>query len=355
MKGWIFMVIAVCAWLIGLGPGPVAAHEVRPAYLELRQTGAETYDVLWKVPARGEDMRLSLDVRLPGSCANLSEPRGSFAANSFTQRWSFCCPSGLAGETIRIDGLSATVTDVLVRLERADGTSQVTRLRPDAPSFVVEAVPARAEIVRTFLPLGIEHILTGVDHLLFILGLLLLVNGGWRLVKTVTAFTVAHSVTLTLATLGYVHVPQPPVEAVIALSIVFVAREVLRSRQRQTALASHDHPESAPLNLAERQPWLVAFSFGLLHGLGFASGLSEAGLPQGHIPLALLLFSIGVEIGHFSFIGLVLAVIALGRRAMRWKSVDWLSRTAPMLRPVPAYTIGTVSMFWLIERISAFR
>ena len=211
---------------------------------------------------------------------------------------------GLSGGTIRIAGLSATLTDVLVRLERLEGTTQVTRLAPAMPSFVVEAAPSRMEIVRTYLGLGVEHILTGVDHLLFVLGLLLLVRGFGRLVKTVSAFTIAHSVTLALATLGFVHVPSPPVEAVIALSIVFVAKEILRSRGRSA---------STQPSLTERQPWLVAFSFGLLHGLGFAGGLSEVGLPEGHIPLALLLFSIGVEVGHFSFIAAVFALMALGR------------------------------------------
>ena len=294
----------LCLLLFLFSGFPLFAHEVRPAYLQLHQTSGETYDVLWKVPGQGEDLRLGLYVQLPESCSNLSQPRGAFAANAYTERWSIKCTMGLSGATIRIAGLSATLTDVLVRLERLEGTTQVTRLTPATPSFVVEAAPSRMEIVRTYLALGVEHILTGVDHLLFVLGLLLLVRGVGRLVKTVSAFTVAHSVTLALATLGFVHVPQPPVEAVIALSIVFVATEILRSRGRSATVKP---------SLAERQPWLVAFSFGLLHGLGFAGGLSEVGLPEGHIPLALLLFSIGVEVGHFGFIAAVFASIALGR------------------------------------------
>jgi hydrogenase/urease accessory protein HupE len=232
-----------------------------------------------------------------------------------------------------------------VRSERLDGTTQVTRLTPSTPSFVVEASPRRIEIVRTYLGLGVEHILTGVDHLLFVLGLLMLVRGVGRLVKTVTAFTVAHSVTLTLATLGFVHVPQPPVEAVIALSIVFVATEILRSRRASAA--------GSP-SLAERQPWLVAFTFGLLHGLGFAGGLSEAGLPQGHIPLALLLFSIGVELGHFSFIAAVIASIALARRAIRRLRPSFSADRLAVIRLLTPYAIGGTAMFWLIQRIAAF-
>jgi hydrogenase/urease accessory protein HupE len=234
----------------------------------------------------------------------------------------------------------------LVRLERLEGATQIARLQPSNPSLIVEAAPSRLEVVRTYLVLGVQHILSGVDHLLFILGLLLLVRGVGRLVKTVSAFTIAHSVTLTLAALGFVHVPQPPVEAVIALSIVFVAYEVLRS---------HDASAAAKPSLAERQPWLVAFSFGLLHGLGFAGGLSEAGLPAGHIPLALALFSIGVEIGHFGFIAAVITCIAVGRRAVRRQQSShvWPQHLA-ILRLVPPYAIGGIAMFWLIQRIAAF-
>jgi hydrogenase/urease accessory protein HupE len=229
------------------------------------------------------------------------------------------------------------MTDVLVRLERFDGSTQVTRITPSSPSFVVEAAPRRAEIVRTYVALGVEHILTGIDHLLFVSALLLLVRGLGCLVKTVSAFTVAHSVTLTLATLGFVHVPPPPVEAAIALSIVFVAAETLR---RDSA------------GLAQRQPWLVAFSFGLLHGLGFAGGLSEAGLPQGHIPLALLFFSIGVELGHFSFIAAALGVLALARRALPRIGADLGHGT--LLRGLSSYAMGSTAMFWLLQRIAAF-
>jgi HupE / UreJ protein len=336
----------LCLCLFLFSRFPLFAHEVRPAYLELHQTGAETYDVLWKVPGQGEDLRLGLYVQLPESCSNLTQPRGAFAANAYTERWIIKCAMGLSGGTIRIAGLSATLTDVLVRLERLEGTTQVTRLTPAMPSFVVEAAPSRMEIVRTYLALGVEHILTGVDHLLFVLGLLLLVRGFGKLVKTVSAFTVAHSVTLALATLGFVHVPSPPVEAVIALSIVFVAKEILRSRGRSS---------STQPSLTERQPWLVAFSFGLLHGLGFAGGLSEVGLPEGHIPLALLLFSIGVEVGHFSFIAAVFAFMALGRWLLRRVRLSPLRpQFLGLLRLLPPYAIGGTAMFWLIERLAAF-
>jgi hypothetical protein len=309
------------------------AHEMRPAYLQLRQSGANTYDVFWKVPALGDNLRLSLYAQLPQACSDLTEPHGFFLGGAYTERWSVQCNGALPGKTISIDGLSATLTDVLVRMERLDGSTQVTRLTSSRPVFVVEAAPHRMEVARTFLALGIEHILTGVDHLLFVSGLLLLVRGFKRLLQTVSAFTVSHSVTLTLATLGFVHVPPAPVEAVIALSILFVAYEALRSREN-------------PQGLAQQKPWLVAFTFGLLHGLGFASGLSAAGLPVGHIPLALALFSAGVEVGHFSFVAIALALM----RATR----HWMGRLPTWSWRIPPYAIGTTATYWLIGRLAAF-
>jgi hydrogenase/urease accessory protein HupE len=298
MKQWRQSVLGLA--LVAAATVGASAHEVRPAYLQLHQTGAEGYDVLWKVPALGDTMRLGLHVELPPNCTNIATPRGVFSNNAYTEQWGVVCSGGLAGRTIRIDGLEATLTDVLVRVERLDGSSQVTRVTSSAPAFVVEAIPRRLEVARTYLVLGVEHILTGIDHLLFVSGLLLLVTGVRRLLLTVSAFTLSHTVTLTLATLGFVHVPPPPVEAVIALSILFVAFEVLRK-------------ESHPSGLAQRKPWLVAFSFGLLHGLGFAGGLSAAGLPAGHIPLALGFFSAGVEVGHFSFVAVALMLMAASR------------------------------------------
>ena len=309
------------------------AHEVRPAYLQLRQNAADSYDVFWKVPALGGNMRLSLYVQLPSTCSNLTRPRGLFSAGAYTEQWSVTCSGGLAGSTIRIAGLTATLTDVLVRVERLDGSVQVTRLASSSPSFTVEAAPRRFEVARTYLVLGIEHILTGVDHLLFVSGLLLLVTGFRRLFMTVSAFTLSHTVSLTLATLGFVHVPPAPVEAVIALSILFVAYEVLRKDEN-------------PHGIAQRKPWLVAFTFGLLHGLGFAGGLSAAGLPAAHIPLALGFFSAGVEVGHFSFVASALILIAAVRqRTTRLPTWCWR---------LPPYAIGSFAAYWLIARLAAF-
>ncbi len=309
------------------------AHEMRPAYLELKQADEATYDVFWKVPGRGEVLRLGLYVEFPEGTENLTEPRANMANGAYVERWTIRREGGLTGGTIRIAGLSQTMTDVLVRLQRLDGTTQVTRLLPTSPRFIVEAAPRPLEVARTYAVLGVEHILTGIDHLLFVMSLLILTGGGWKLVKTVTAFTVSHSLTLTAATLGWVHVPPPPVEASIALSIVFVAAEILRVRQGESTVTS-------------RHPWLVAFAFGLMHGLGFAGGLSEAGLPENHIPVALLFFSAGVEAGHFLFIGLVLSAWGLARllpvRYPRWVEL------------VPTYAIGGIAAYWFIERTLSF-
>jgi hydrogenase/urease accessory protein HupE len=317
-------------------PAIACGHEVRPGYLELRQTGAESWSVLWKVPAQG-DMRLSIHPRFPESCGLAGEPVAVQAGGAYTERTSIACKDGLAGRAIGIDGLSATMTDVLVRMEGLDGTRQITRLTPSTPTFVVEAAPSVLGVARTYLVLGVEHILLGIDHLLFVLALLILVKGTRRLIWTVTAFTLAHSLTLAGATLGFVHVPGPPVEAAIALSIVFVAAEIVHSRQGMKGLT-------------ERFPWIVAFTFGLLHGFGFASALSEVGLPQTAIPVALLCFNVGVEIGQLLFIAFVFAVIATARRVMRRLAVSqpaWTWR-------VPPYAIGSVAAFWAVQRIVAF-
>jgi hypothetical protein len=328
MKRALLLFIFLAAFASGL-----SAHEVRPAYLELRETAPETYDVLWKVPARGGNMRLSLQIEFP-SDTNVTTSRTLFANEASTERWSVKRPNGLTGGTIHIAGLTATMTDVLVRMECLDGTTQVTRLTPSAPSFVVEPAPRALAVASTFTVLGIEHILLGLDHLLFVLGLLLIVDQRWGLLfKTITAFTLAHSITLALATLGFVHVPQAPVEAVIALSIMFVACEIIHQRQGQSGLT-------------ERWPWVVAFAFGLLHGFGFAGALSEVGLPQNHIPAALFFFNVGVEIGQLAFITVVLGFIALVRRiplrVPRWAEL------------IPPYAIGSIAMFSVVQRVATF-
>jgi hydrogenase/urease accessory protein HupE len=312
-----------------LAPG-VLAHELRPAYLDLRQRTLDTYDVLWKVPARGEDLRLALDARFPDDCQHTT-PRRTFADGAFVERWQVHCAGSLTGGTIRIDGLSATLTDVLVRVERLDGTTHVTRLTPAMPSFVVEAAPGRWQAAAAYVKLGIEHILFGVDHLLFLLGLVLIVRDRRMLVKTVSAFTVAHSLTLALATLGYARAPEPPLTAAIALSILFLGPEIVRAQRGETSLTI-------------RHPWVVALGFGLLHGFGFASGLTTMGLPRAEIPLALLLFNLGVEAGQLLC---VLVVLTLAR-ACRVLDV----RLPRRLDALPAYAVGSLGAFWTIQRLA---
>jgi hydrogenase/urease accessory protein HupE len=323
------------AWLTGLllllAPA-AGAHEVRPALLELREAGAGVWDVTWRVPARGE-MRLALDVRLPASCQELAPRQASFVSGMHVQRWRARCPDELAGQEIAIDGLSRTVIDVLVRVGRADGGVQTARVLPSHPSFRVEVSAGPLEVARTYLRLGVEHILLGIDHLLFVLALLILVEGTRRLVATVTAFTVAHSLTLAAATMGWVRVPPPPVEAAIALSIVFLAAEIAHARTGRPGLA-------------QRRPWIVSFSFGLLHGLGFAGALAEVGLPVDAIPLALLFFNVGVELGQLLFIAAALSALAAVRRFAAFDSA-WAWR-------VPVYGIGAIAAYWTIERVAGF-
>jgi hydrogenase/urease accessory protein HupE len=260
------------------------ADELRPGYLELRQTSSDTYNLLFKIPALGNDLRLGIYVKLPEGTHDVAAPRSTFNGGAYIERRSIRRDGGLAGHIISIEGLSATSTDVLVRIEGLSGATQTERLSPTKTAFVVQTTPGASEVAATYLRLGIEHILFGFDHLLFVLALVILVREWRRVAVTVTAFTVAHSITLAAATLGFVKVPGPPVEAAIALSIVLVAVEIVNAR--------HGKP-----SLTARLPWLVAFSFGLLHGFGFAGALAEVGLPQHAIPVALLFFNLGVEIG----------------------------------------------------------
>ena len=328
--------------LIVLLFAPLAqGHEVRPGYLQVQEVGPDVYDVVWKVPARGE-YRLSMYARLPGVCAG-KPSHGNFVGDAFVEQWQARCPGGLVGQAIGIDGLSATRTDVLVRVERLDGTTQTVRLTPEQTTFVVTASPDRREVAMTYFVLGVEHILLGIDHLLFVLGLLFLVGSWRRLVATVTAFTVAHSITLAAATLGWVHVSQAPVEATIALSVMFVAAEVLHAAQGKAGLAA-------------RSPWVVAFVFGLLHGFGFAGALSEVGLPEKDVPLALLTFNLGVEVGQLLFIAGVVAVLSLLTRVFRRGGTGehgpW--HTEAVIRTPVAYLVGSMAAFWLVQRVVAF-
>jgi hydrogenase/urease accessory protein HupE len=326
---WLIVLAAAIAMLFS---GVASAHEVRPAYLSLQEQAPNEFNVLFKTPMQG-DARLALAAVFSGKVENITPIVSRPTGDAMVQTWRLRTTGPLAGQKVSIDGLRSTMTDALVRVEFADGDTWVERLTPSAPEATIPATPTRWVTAATYLKLGVEHILLGFDHLLFVLALLIITEGTWRLVKTVTAFTVAHSITLALATLGFVHIPSPPVEAVIALSIAFVAVEIVHVGQGHRSLAA-------------RAPWLVAFAFGLLHGFGFAGALSEIGLPAGQIPLALLFFNLGVEVGQLLFVGGVIALVALIR--IRRRSLPtWLQL-------VPPYAIGTIAMFWVIERVAAF-
>lgn len=332
--------LLILVWLVAFGRHDAFGHEVRPAYLEIRQTGPEFYDVLWKVPALGENARLAIYIELPGGTQDVAAPRSTFDGGAFFERRSIRREGGLNGHPIAVEGLSATATDVLVRIESLDGTTQTERLSPTKTSFIVQAAPSRWQVATTYMRLGIEHILLGYDHLLFVLALVILVRTWRRVALTVTAFTVAHSITLAAATLGFVNVPGPPVEAAIALSIMLVAVEIVNARRGIPSLTA-------------RWPWLVAFCFGLLHGFGFAGALAEVGLPHHAIPVALLFFNLGVEIGQLSFVALVLTLAwLLKTAALRFKP-DMVQRSIHRCDVTAAYAIGAVAAYWLIGRAAA--
>jgi len=341
-----------------LGVGPASAHEVRPAYLELHEAASGEFAVLWKTPMLGE-MRLALSPEFSGRTENLTRVETRETGNAAVQTWRLKAIEPLRGQSVRIAGLEWTMTDALVRAEFADGTSWTQRLTPSEPAAVIPARQSGLAVAGVYLTLGVEHILFGIDHLLFVLALLIITKGTWRLVKTVSAFTVAHSITLALATLDFVHVPRAPVEAVIALSIVFVATEIVHARRGLGGITA-------------RAPWIVAFTFGLLHGFGFAGALNEIGLPQGQIPVALLFFNLGVEAGQLLFIAAVLGLMLGGSkvldmiRDLRFAIRDLLPSSlisdlvSCVLHPasridlVTAYAIGSVAMFWVIQRAMAF-
>jgi hypothetical protein len=308
------------------------AHEVRPAYLEIVERSGGELDVLFKTPMQGE-LRLKLWPTFSLATEDVTDVAMRAADGAAIHTWRMRAAGPLRGAMVRVAGLEGTMTDALVRVQFADGTQWTERLTPAEPAAAVPLRESAFAVARVYLVLGIEHILLGVDHLLFVLALLLVTHGAWMLIKTVTAFTVAHSITLGLATLDLVSVPIAPVEAVIALSIVFVAAEIVRSRSGRPGITA-------------RMPWLVAFIFGLLHGFGFAGALAEVGLPQAEIPVALLFFNVGVEAGQLLFIALVLGLTAC-LRGSRVHLPAWG-------KPAVPYAIGSLAMFWVIQRASAF-
>ena len=322
-----------CLLLVGwLGlPAAARAHEARPAYLEITETAPGRFDVMWRTPVLA-GMRLRVAMQLPADLKNEKEPAVQELADSLVERrWIRAGEGGLAGKRIEFPGLQASITDVLVRIEMLDGRKWTAVARPSQPWVQIAASQTRLEVVGTYVVEGIRHILFGADHMMFVLGLLLIVRNRWMLVKTVTAFTVAHSITLAVATFGIADVPVAPLNAAIALSILFLGPEIVRTWRGETSFTI-------------RHPWVVAFAFGLLHGFGFASALTGAGLPRAELPLALVSFNVGVEIGQLGFIALFLAL----ERSFRVLAVRW-PRWAQAL---PGYTVGSLGAFWTIQRVA---
>ena len=313
---------------LALVAGIASAHTSLPGYLELKETTPGTFAFTWRVPT-AEGPPPAIFPIYPPNCKLADGLRSEDAPASVIQRGEVQCGAqGLTAGPIEIAGLNVTILDVLVRVTFADGTTASHMLRPLETKWTITKEHSRIDRWG-YVSLGIGHILYGVDHLLFVLGLLLIVRNYVVLLKTITAFTIAHTITLGLAVLGFVRISPTPVEAVIALSIVFLAGE----------LAQHGRGRSG---LTYEKPWIVAFAFGLLHGFGFAGTLSKLGLPAKEVPAALLFFNVGVEAGQLFFVAAFVAFV----QSLRSLEIRWPTWT----RPVPAYAIGSIASFWLVQR-----
>lgn len=333
MRGWLRLLIFLAAIAFGRG---AQAHEVRPAYLEITEhavKGAHHADVLWKQPALGL-VAVALRPRLSGGLLDHRPDSVQSASNFAIARWRNLDlhAKGLGGRELRIEGLERTITDTLVVIHLANGDTVQQLLTPSQPSLVIDGHAGAA--VSTYLELGIEHILTGIDHLLFVFGLILLSANLRMLVRTITAFTVAHSITLALTALKLMNVNPGLIEAMVAFSILFLAVELVHKYR--------GHP-----GITTRYPWIIAFAFGLLHGAAFAGALKDIGLPEDNIPGALFLFNVGVEIGQLLFVAIVSTLFLLLRR------IRWPAWTPALARLSAAYAIGSFSTFWFLERLSA--
>jgi hypothetical protein len=327
MRHVVFAFAVLCVIAIAT---PVRAHETRPFYLEINEIAPDRYNLTWRIPLY-YGRRLPVYLRLPEDVRNIADPVERVFPDSIVERRVIDAgPDGLGGKRIHFDGLKAQViTDVLVRANLVDGTQWTVMAKPSQPWIEFKQSMNGFEAAKAYLTLGIQHILFGIDHLLFVFGLLLLSRGVWLLLKTITSFTVGHSISLALATLGFVNIPAKPLSAAIALSIVFLAAELVRQRRDEQSLTI-------------RNPWIVSFGFGMLHGLGFATALVQLGLPRSDIPMALLLFNVGVEIGQVLFIIVALALFAALRR-LEIKLSKWAEA-------IPIYAIGSIAGFWFIGR-----
>lgn len=317
----IFLIVFVMCHLDAL------AHEVRPAYLEINQVSTTDYALYWKIPKAGNKVP-KLELALPDKfIATLKSETD--AGNALIYKFTATCIEPINGQTLGVDGLSHTLIDVLVKLHLADNLEYTFLLQPDHPQIRIPIEPNRYQAFLLYLKLGVEHIFLGIDHLLFVLGLLLFVRNRKLLLWTITSFTLAHSITLALSTFNILQLNSGPVEAVIALSIIFLAREYLSYVKTGRSLTAS-------------YPWLVSFGFGLIHGLGFAGALSEIGLPQQSIGTALLSFNLGVELGQVLFIAVCLLLMGILLKLIP-KYVHKYWKIGP-------YVLGTVACYWFVDR-----
>lgn len=326
MRSFATLAIALAMFVIACAPA--SAHEIRPAYLQIREIEPSTYDLLWKTPAQGE-MRLAINVIMPSPCRNLGLTRTSLVSAAAIEHRRVVCEGGISGKHITFENLATTLTDVIVRFEPISAAPKTLRVNGATPFVVIPAQQSISEVAGTYFSFGVEHILLGFDHLLFVLCLLMLVEDRKRLLAAITAFTVAHSITLAATTFGWVRLASAPVEACIALSIAFLAAEIIKTRAgraRETLL----------------RPELAAFGFGLLHGFGFASALHDIGMPDDSLPLALVSFNLGVEAGQILFVAAVLALTWLWQRYAR--------HVPASVYRASAYMAGIIASFWFIER-----
>ena len=322
----IFLIIAVFSGINSY------AHEVRPGFLEINEREPGLFDLKWKVPTRGNRV-LAISPILPNILKKVGLTSSYKIPGAWIEQSTYESNGSILGKTISIKGLNAVQTDVLLQINLFDGTNYSSILKPNSPSYDIPLKPTKYGVALSYWEMGLIHILEGIDHLLFLLAIMLIITGFGNLLKTITAFTVAHSLTLGLATLGFVNVPVAPTEAVISLSIVFLAVEIIRDKMGEKTITGS-------------YPWIIAFIFGLFHGLGFANALFEVGLPQNNIPLALFMFNVGVETGQIIFLVVVLILLSILKRInIYWPKGTW--RLAP-------YAIGTIAGFWTIERIISF-
>ena len=315
------------------------AHALDPGYLEITRIQSDNFRIFWRKPdVKGSPM--DIDVSLPDNCARASGPAPRFDGAAWVSEWITSCPGGIQGASLAIVGLEQTRTDVLLRVQDAEAAIANARLTSEASTWIIPADNSGWAVLQGYIELGMDHIFEGFDHLLFVFALIFLLRDPWRLFGAITAFTAAHSITLALAALGIVHVPAPPVEAIIALSILFLAVEIAKS-------------DEGSMRLSERWPWIVCLSFGLLHGLGFAGALTEIGLPEGDIFFALLGFNLGVEVGQLLFVA---AILTLGR-VLSWIkpfATSFGSSNRYVSNLIASYAIGSVAAFWLVERVTGF-